>query len=44
MAFDLLERSAALFAERAKHREGSDDILTSFASANFKNERIKSQG
>jgi len=44
MAFELVERSAAQFAERAKHLEGSDELFTSFASKNFTNERKKSQG
>ena len=44
MAFKLLERSVAQFAERAKHLEGSDELFTSFASENFTNERNKSQG
>ena len=44
MAFELVERSVAQFAERAKHLEGSDELFTSFASKNFTNERKKSQG
>ena len=44
MAFELVERSAAHIAERAKHLEGSDELFTSFASKNFTNKRKKSQG
>ena len=42
--FELVDTSAAQFAERAKHLEGSDELFTSFVSKNFTNERKKSQG
>ena len=44
MAFEVVERSAAQFAERAKHLEGPDELFTRLASKNFTNERKKSQG
>ena len=44
MAFELVERSAAQFAERAKHLEDSDELFTSFTAKDFTNERKKSQG
>ena len=44
MAFELVERSAARYAERATHLEGSEELFTSFATKNFTSERRKSQG
>lgn len=43
MAIELVERSAKMFAERAKHFNGFPRIHTQFGAKHFDNERIRSQ-